>query len=634
LCKSVGVSRNSNARSGTFLRKSGAVNADHLGENHGWRAHLRRPATEPQATMRPPVRRIQLPQGSSKPPNPRTSDRPCPRQFSYKHPRQFLVAHQGSPRPQLPFLYPSGQHLSNGQLQRLFSISANHKKFIKETAKLSVRYSILIFLLTSCFSIASLGILSEQQERAFPSPHEWSLITRFRFRRGKWWQVPENNEEEGFPNWARVYSELEYALSRLESPDKDGAGLMDQEEGGILVPGVGKAGFDVTAKSEEWRQGYYEVLMGMAQAAERLDGWVTDKWRRNVWAPEFVASASNARPKAVLPGMPEVPDEEHRVPAAETPESFYLKIMTSKGFTTYQRLSAALGYADWLSFRKLPDSAEEMYRWALDIAISGLPTPEPSTVIDRETGILSSTAPKEAITPNIVYAATNLATFLAEQRRVTSALPIFISLLRARLNTNELRIPTNPSHKDSSIVGTVMSLLKEPDYPPVPSSGDEPLLRKETDRCEEAALKSYIGEILFATASSSPQQRQQGLSWVRDAVSTSKLAQSLDTIRTNDDVRKKCEQCEEVGLEAWGKIMTYLAAEAREKRDKAIDVGVVGKLTRVLGFGESTKVLEEVVENLEGEEEGVTLRLNKLRGKMLKEEYEDMDRKYARTFVF
>jgi hypothetical protein len=175
-----------------------------------------------------------------------------------------------------------------------------------------------------------------------------------------------------------------------------------------------------------------------------------------------------------------------------------------------------------------------------------------------------------------------------------------------------------------------VSLLSEPDYPPVPSSGDEPFLRKESDRCEEAALKSYIGEILFATAGSSSTQRQQGLSWVRDAVSTSKLAQSLEPIRTNDDIRKKCEQCEEVGLESWGKIMTYLAAEAREKRDAANSGGLTGLVWKVKG----TKGLDEDVENLEGEEEGVTLRLNKLRSRMLKEEYADMDRKYARTFVF
>lgn len=442
--------------------------------------------------------------------------------------------------------------------------------------------------------------------------------------------MPENNEEEGFPNWARVYSELQYTLHRLEDPNKDGAGVVEQEEGGILVPGLGKAGFDVSAKSDEWRQGYYEVLMDMATAAERLEGWVTDKWRRNVWAPEFVASPTNKRPKAVLPGMPEVPDEEHRDPAAEAPELFYLKIITSKGFTTYQRLSAALGYADWLSFKQLPDSAEEMYRWALDIAVSGLPTPEAKAVIDRQTGIISATAPKEAITPNIIYVTTNLATFFAANGRVTSALPVFISLLRARLNADEAPAASVKSNaKDSSLIGTVLSLLAEPDYPPVPPSGDEPLLRKEADRCEEAALKTYIGEILFATAGS-PAQRQQGLSWVRDGVSTSKLAQTLDSMRVDDALRKKCEQCEEVGLESWGKIMTYLAAEAKEKRDAANSGGLQSLLWKIKG----TESLDKDVEDLDGEEEGVTMRLNKLRSRMLKEEYADMDRKYARTFVF
>ncbi|KAJ4990405.1 hypothetical protein SVAN01_04067 [Stagonosporopsis vannaccii] len=579
--------------------------------------------------MPPPVRRAQLPRQALRSSNARPTETTCPRQFSYKHPRQFLVAQPGSSRPQLPFLYPSGQHLSGGQIARLFSISANHKKFIKETAKLSVRYSILIFLVSSCVSIAGMGILSEQQERAFPSPHEWSLITRFRFRRGKWWQVPENNEDEGFPNWARVYDELDHALSRLEDPNIDGAGLTEQEEGGILVPGVGKAGFDITEKSEEWRQGYYEVLIGMAASAERLEGWVTDKRRRWVWAPEFVESKSNPRPKAVLPGMPEVPDEDNRVAASDSPESFYLKIITTKGFTTHQRVTAALGYADWLSFKKLPDSAEEMYRWALDIAISGLSVPDASAVIDRQTAVLSSTAPKELVTPNIVFAATNLATFLAEQGRVAASLPILISLLRARLSADVAPSSFSNKVQDSSMVGTILSLLKEPDYPPVPPCGDEPLLRHEKDRCEEAALKNYIGEILFATAGS-PEQRQQGLSWVRDAVSTSKVAQSLDPISGNDELRKKCEKCEEVGLESWGKIMTYLAAEARGKRDSATSGGLTGLIWKIRG----TQKFEEEVENLEGEEEGVVMRLNKLRSKMLRDEYAELDRKYARTFVF
>ncbi|KAF2254583.1 hypothetical protein BU26DRAFT_514467 [Trematosphaeria pertusa] len=580
--------------------------------------------------MRPATHRIRLPRRLLRPPNAHYPEPPCPRQFSHKPPRLLLITNRSTPRPQLPFLYPTGQYLSNGQIFRLFSISANHKKFIKETARQTVKYTVLIWIVTTCFSLASFGILSERQERAFPSPHEWSLITRIRFRRGKWWQVPENNEDEGFPNWARVYSELQSAMNRLENPTKDGAGLVEQEEGGLMVPGVGKAGYDLTAKSEEWRQGYYEVLLGMARAAERLEGWVTDKWRRNVWAPEFVASPTNPRPKATLPGMPPVPEEDQRVPAAEAPETFYLKIITSKGFTTNQRLTAALGYADWLAFRKLPDSAEEMYRWALDIAISGLPIPDPSTTINRTSGVLSSTAPKEHITPNLVYAATNLATFHAEQGNIIAALPILISLLRARLTADPAPPPPPAEEPDSSLTGTLLSLLNEPDYPPLPPTGDEPLLRREEDRCEEAALKSYIGEILFATAGSSPSQRQQGLSWVRDAVSTAKIAQSLAPIANDDERRKKCEQCEEVGLESWGKIMTYLAAEAHEKRDAAKSRSLHGLMWKLWG----TQKLDEDVQNLEGEEEGVTMRLNKLRGKMLKEEYEDMDRKYARTFVF
>jgi hypothetical protein len=558
---------------------------------------------------------------------------PCPRQFSHKPPRLLLVSHRSSPRPQLPFLYPSGSYFSNAQLTRLFSISSNNKKFIKETARETVKWTILIFIGTSCFTIASMGILSERQERAFPSPHEWSLITRFRFRRGKWWQVPENNEDEGFPNWARVYDELQHTLARLEDPNKDGEGLAEQEEGGILVPGVGKAGYDLTAKSEEWRQGYYEVLIGMATAAERLEGWVTDRWRKNVWAPEFVASPTNPRPKATLPGMPLVPDEEDRRAPAEAPELFYIKIITTKGFTTYQRVTAALGYADWLAFKKLPDSAEEMYRWALDIAISGLSTPDPTTIINPSTGVLSATAPQDSITPNLVYAATNLATFHAAQGNLTTALPILISLLRARLSA-EPSVPNPENKQDSSLGATLLSLLNEPDYPPVPPTGDEPLLRRPEDRCEEAALKNYIGEILFATAtssSSSAQQRQQGLSWVRDAVSSAKTAQSIPAIAANDDLRHKCEQCEEVGLEAWGKIMTFLAAEAKEKKEAATTGwGINRLLWKIRG----TQTLEQEVDDREDEEEGVTLRLNKLRAKMLREEYEDMDKKYARTFVF
>ena len=61
--------------------------------------------------------------------------------------------------------------------------------------------------------------------------------------------MPENNRS-GVPNWVKMYFQFMGALDRLEDLNKDGAGLMEQEEGGILVPGIGKAGFDITGKAK------------------------------------------------------------------------------------------------------------------------------------------------------------------------------------------------------------------------------------------------------------------------------------------------------------------------------------------------------------------------------------------------
>lgn len=583
-------------------------------------------------TVQASAHRIHIARRTLRPPNFHAAYPPTPRQFSQKSPRLLLISHRSVGRPQLPFLYPGQTVVSNGQILRLFSISASSRKYLKDTAKLTVKYTFLIWVVTTLFSIASLGFLSERQERAFPSPHEWSLYTRFRFRRGRWWEVPENNEDEGFPNYARLYAEYEHAQRRLEDPDIDGAGIVELKED-AQGEGMGATGFDLTAKSGEWRQGYYEVLMGMGRAAENMEGWVSDKWKWNAWSPEFIESPSNPRPKATPPGMQPPPPKEEQIPITKPPENFYLRILRSKGFTTYQRLTAALAYADWLSFKRDP-AAEAMYHEALDIAISSLPTPNPTTVIDPRTAVLSSTAPKEAITSNLVYAATNMATHLASTGNITSALPIFISVLRARISLPVA--PANPPSTagDSTFLGTVLSLLKEPEYPPLPPTGDEPFVRTEAERCEEAALKNYIGEILFATATS-PAQRKQGLDWVRDGVSTAKMAQSFDVIKKDTKSRKKCETCEEVGLESWGKMMTYLAAEAREQLDaveKGSGWGIKGLWKWATGPGKET--LEKRVEELEDEEEGVTMRLNKLRGRMLREEYAEMDRKYGRIFAF
>ncbi|KAF2741335.1 hypothetical protein EJ04DRAFT_507160 [Polyplosphaeria fusca] len=590
--------------------------------------------------MRPsqmPIPRIQLVRQILRPPAAYPPKPSIPRPFSHRPPR-FLVSH-ATPRPQLPFLSPISESLSSGhyRLAHFITISDRSKKFIKDTAKQTVKWTAIIWVFTTCFSIASMGFLSERQERAFPSPHEWSLYTRIKFRRGKWYEVPENDEEYGFTNWAKLYAEYAHALRRLENPSKDGHGIKELDEGEFVLPDGSKAGldlkgFDFTEKSEEWRQGYWEVLMGMGRAAERTEGWVTDRRKRSFWTNEFVESPSNPRPKAPPPGTPPVPPKEKQIPISEPAETFWLRILTSKGFTTSQRMEAALAYGDHLSYKKLSDSAEEMYRWALDIAISGLPPSAQKASIDQKTAVLNAKAPKETITQSIVQAATSLAIHFASKGDISSALPIFVSVLRARLSA-DLSPNTQSSRRfDSSITATLMGMLtfSEAPYPPLPPTGNEPLLRSPEDMCDEAALKNYIGEILFTTAGSSISQRTQALNWIREAVSNAKAAQSIDSISAELTRKRKCQVCEEVGLENWGKIMTFLAADAKEQLDRVHSGGLTGKIGKIWG----TKELEQKAQDLEDEEWGVMMRLSKLRKKMLTEDWDDRERKFGRIFVF
>ncbi|KAK3066841.1 hypothetical protein LTS18_001466, partial [Coniosporium uncinatum] len=276
--------------------------------------------------------------------------------------------------------------------------------------------------------VAAFGLNHELLERQYPSPPDWSFLSRTRYRAARGKEEPES-EELGLVNWGIVGDLYARVLRRLEDPNIDGAGLQEVEEGGILVPGVGKAGYDLSNKSETWRRGYFEVLMGCAQAAEHLDDHVLDTKRRMVFKKDYVIGPSNPDPKPIPPWMHDAPLEENCQTAYDPPEKFYLRILTSTGFTTKQRLDAALAYGNWLDYKTLHSSAEEMYRWALDIATSALSSSTSST-IDPLTAVIHPNA--TAITPNIIQAATSLAIHHASTSNLSAALPIFLSVLRAR----------------------------------------------------------------------------------------------------------------------------------------------------------------------------------------------------------
>lgn len=436
------------------------------------------------------------------------------------------------------------------------------------------------------------GIEHEILERSHPSPPDWTWISRWKYRTARG-QETQDESTSGLVDWAYTGSLYKQVIARLEDSSTDGAGIKPQLGDGedIYVEGIGKTGLDISNQSEPWRRGYHETLMGAARAAEHLDTWVRDKSRNIAFPPDVVIGPSNPRPKPVPNGATSPPKEEDCEPGFDAPHVFYMKILTTHGFTSRQRLDAALAYADWLRYKGLNDSAENMYSWAIDIAVGGMPPA--SNPLDKNTGIISKEA--TGVTANLLFAASSLATHHAQVGNLAAALPIFLSILRAQ-QTLPPAMPTlmerPTSSSQPSFLQWVLSLLAAPEYPPPPSTGDEPLTRTPLAVCAEAGTMVYIGEILFASSitGSSPQEdvvskdptssQSAGLSWTRDAVD---LAES--TLRSISDAppprlslmdpnhnssqqaqggpeekeaKNRCEECLNAGIANWAKMVGQL----------------------------------------------------------------------------
>ena len=436
------------------------------------------------------------------------------------------------------------------------------------------------------------AFLQERLERHHPSPRMWSLWSRVCYR-DAWSEEDLGMNRRSIVDWVASGSNFLQVLSRLENPSIDGSDLRPilEEDGDIYVPGVGKAGFDISSKPEPWRRGYYATIMGCARAAEHLDGWVRDTTRNIAFSPEVVVGPSNPRPKPVPVGAFAAPLEENCVPFFEKPEIYYMKVLTTRGFTTRQRLDAALACADYLEYKGLHSSAEEMYDWGLDIAMGALPVGV-DNVADTRSGIINADA--KHVSSNLLLATTSLAMHHARNNNLAAALPIFLSILRARrqlpsVPTSNRIIPEAPAREtDTSVlhdfVSSVVSFVATPAYPPPPPTGDEVLTRTSVEICEEAGVMAYIGEILFASASlgspsnklsrgssfsssasdSNSQNQQSGLSWTRDAVDLAEMM-ILSTVRDDPDAKKKCLDCLEVGVGNWSKMVNRLLKEETRK---------------------------------------------------------------------
>jgi len=397
----------------------------------------------------------------------------------------------------------------------------------------------------------------------------------------------------------------------LEDPSIDGAGLSNQDEGGILVAGIGKTGFDISSKPEPWRRGYYQVLMGAARSAEHLDNWVRDKARNVAFPSDVVIGPSNPNPRPVPPGAKSPPREEDCEPAFEAPETYYMRILTTQGFTEKQKLDAALAYGAWLDYKNTPQAALEMYKWALDIATSSSP-PSPSSVrpiIDPATGILNTE--EGAPSPNVLAATTALAVHHALNANLSTALPIFLSVLRARRSlpdppaTMAATLSSSNSEKEGFFqpaISLVHSALVAPKYPPPPDDGTSPPLRTPEERCLEAGIMTYVGEILYASKSSTT-SKEDGLAWTREAVDLAE--EELRKKGVDKEGKKVCKQCLEVSLTNWATMVQKLSEQEKAAKSKA------GKVGSWLGFG--GEEMRDVAGRWESEEQVVKERMRRAR---------------------
>ncbi|KAI1494539.1 hypothetical protein F5X96DRAFT_616290 [Biscogniauxia mediterranea] len=481
-------------------------------------------------------------------------------------------------RPQLPFLsVPLA-----GRSHQFRYLTTERKQWLKHEVLLGLKYTVYAWAIVGLSTVVYWTIQQEWLERKYPTPPEWSLLTRLRFRLAKW--APDRKDQVQ-TDWVQIASYAKNVLERLEDEKIDGAGLRLLEDDGTVMDGFDSPAYDITAKSEPWRRGYYEVLMLCGKAAEHLDSQVVDKTRHLVFPADQVRGPSNPNPKPIAFGSPSAPHEDDCEPAFEKPDGFYMRILKTRGFTPKQKLDAALEYATWLDFKNSPDAAEKMYRWALSLASERLPPA--MWPYDAQTYVLRDDGP--APSANVLAVLTALAAHKARNGDIATALPILISILRARRalpQPHPKRKPESPLSPEwwehqhaspwtlSNMRSVAKRLLFPPAYPPPPDDGESPPIRDAQELCEEAGLNLYIGEIIYASKSiGSSTSREDGLAWTREAVDLAeeqlhKLSPpSEDNSKAVMMARKTCRDCLSSGLDNWAKMVSRLAREEREKEE-------------------------------------------------------------------
>lgn len=473
------------------------------------------------------------------------------------------------------------------------------------------------------------GVRHVRLERRFPTPRDWGFNSRWAFRMAKFVEDGEDDHagagvKRGITDWGRVGRYWEEVLRNTEQTLH------------VSQSDHASNARDVSAKSDQWRRGYVEALMGAATAAEHLDGYYRRKGESRGWLnfgggsvrlypKDTILSPENPRPKP-LPwdrkyGHESAPSWDDVEPAYDSPEVFYSRILQSKGIDNRQKMDAALAFADWLDFAAdgsgsplKSTQALDHHRLGLEFACQGLPEAVKDKVVDVNTGIINKSY-DELVTENVLKATTSLGVHYAKHGQVKDALPVFLSVLRARKTlppspygaTGQEKKPAyNPDGGIEEYLSIAKDLIIEGPYPAPPPSGNERPFHTLKEACEEVGLMTYIGEILFATSAS---EREKGLSWTRDSVEAAEAVMWAMDEEKVDDGRDKCRQCLETGLQNWRQMAQQMANLAAQKEhDVQNQSGQLG-----LGWGKSSQLAKahKEVSRWQGEREVIELRRQK-----------------------
>lgn len=408
-------------------------------------------------------------------------------------------------------------------------------------------------------------VQDEMSDREYNPPMEWYQTSRAQYKLAKWGEDEENDTQVFIP-WNDVGELYRNVIKRLEDPKIEGAGLERQGDGGIWVEGVGETGYDVSMKSEDWRRGYYECLLGAAKAAEYMEDMVRDRKTMRITPKKYVLGPSNPDPRPVPPDSWYVAAREEDTEVAfEAPEVWYMRILTSKGFTQKQYVDAAIAYAAFLDYKGAPETALEMYSWAMDFATSSLPA-ESKSIVDPKTGIIDNRKGLPSL--NVINVSTALGVYHASHSNLSLALPIFLSVLRARRSLPQPPpAPPRQEEEPRTVSQRIEAIVKEaiirPPPPPLPTDGTSPPERTPQELCEEAGLMTYVGEILYA-AKTSKTSKEDGLAWTREAVDISE--EQLTRAKLDKQGKKVCKQCLGVAVRNWDTMVSKLAKAEREER--------------------------------------------------------------------